>query len=79
MGGVLGVWLCLRSGSSDTSSWEKTELNWTPMILALLTLSKKVSPSFFKGATPVLASLQDLMKFQKLFGFLLSIVSMSFV
>ena len=38
MGGALGVWLCLRSGSSHTSSWVKTELNWTPMMLALLTL-----------------------------------------
>ena len=26
-GGVLGVWLCLRSGRSDMSSWVKTELN----------------------------------------------------
>ena len=79
MGGALGVPLCPRCGSSDTSSWVKKELNWSPMMFALLTLSKKVSPSFFKGATPVLSFLRDLMKFQKRFGFLLSIVSMSFV
>ena len=79
MGGALGVRLCTRSGNYDTSPWVNTELNWSPMMLALLTLSKKVSPSFFKGATPVLSFLWDLMKFQKRFGFLLSIVSMSFV
>ena len=41
MGGALGVRLCRRSGSSDTSSWVKTELNCSPMMLALLTLSKR--------------------------------------
>ena len=65
MGGALGVQLFPRSGSSDTSSWMKTELNCSPMMLALLTLSKKVSPSFFKGATPVLSFLRDLMKNSK--------------
>ena len=79
MGGTLGVWLGQRSGNSDVSSWVKTEQNWSPMMLALLRLSEKVSPSFFKRATPVLSFLRDLMKFQKRFGFLLSIVNMSFV
>ena len=51
MGGTLGVWLGPRSGNSDVSSWVKTEQNWSPMMLALLRLSEKVSPSFFKGAT----------------------------
>ena len=35
MGGALGVRLCPRSGSSDTSSWVNTELNWSSMMLAL--------------------------------------------
>ena len=68
-----------RSGSSDMSSLVKTKEKWSPMMLALLRLSEKVSPSFFKGATPVLSFLPDLMKFQKRFGFLLSFVSMSMV
>ena len=79
MGCTLGVRLCPRSGSSDMSSWVKTEQNWSPMMLALFRLSEKASPSFFSGATPVLSFLRDLMKFQKRFGFLLSFVSMSFV
>ena len=79
MGCTLGVRLCPRSGSSDMSSWVKTEQNWSPLMLALFRLSEKVSPSFFSGATPVLSFLRDLMKFQKHFGFLLSFVSMSFV
>ena len=79
MGGTLGVWLGPRSGNSDVSSWVKTEQNWSPMMSALLRLWEKVSPSFFKGATPVLSFLRDLMKFQKRFGFLLSFVNMSFV
>ena len=79
IGGTLGVVLGPRSGSSDMSSWVKTEENWSPMMLALLRLSEKVSPSFFKGATPVLSFFRDLIKFQKRFGFLLSFVSMSLV
>ena len=55
MGCTLGVRLCPRSGSSDMSSWVKTEQNWSPMMLALFRLSEKVSPSFFSGATPVLS------------------------
>ena len=43
----------------------KTEQNWSSMMFALLRLSEKVSPSLFKGATPVLSFLRDLMKFQK--------------
>ena len=78
MGGTLGVWLGPRSSNSDVSSWVKTEQN-SPMMLALLKLSEKVSPSFFKGATPVPSFLWDLMKFQKRFGFLLSFVNMSCV
>ena len=69
MGGTLGGWLVPRSGNSDVSSC--AEQNWSPMMLAFLTLSVKVSQSFFKGATPVLSFLRDLMKFQKRFGFLL--------
>ena len=65
MGGTLEVWLGSRSVNSDIPSWVKTEQNWSPMMLALLRLSEKVSPSFFKGATPVLSFLGDLMKFQK--------------
>ena len=64
MGCTLGVRLCPRSGSSDMSSWAKAERNWSPMMLALLRMSEKVSPSFFKGATPGLSYLRDLMKFQ---------------
>ena len=79
MGGTLGVWLGPRSGNSDVSSWVKTEQNWSPMMLALLRLSEKASLSFFKGGTPVLSFLWNLMKFQKCFGFLLSFVNMSFV
>ena len=79
IGGTLSVVLGPRSGSSDMSSLVKTEEKWSPMMLPSLCWPWKVSPSFFKGATPVLSFLRDLMKFQRRFGFLLSFVSMSMV
>ena len=67
MGGTLGGCLVPRSGNSNVSS--RAEQNWSPMMLALLRLSEKVSPSFFKGGKTCVCP--DGFKFQKRFRFLL--------
>ena len=77
MGGALWVLLGPRSGKFDVSSLVKTELNWFPMMFAWFCRSQKVNPSFFNGAIPVLSFFLDLMKYQYLLGFVLSLVRMS--
>ena len=66
MYGTLDVRPGPRAGRSDMSSWMKTEQNRSPMMLALLMLLEKVSPSFFRGgggATPVLSFWHCFIKF----------------
>ena len=77
MGEALWVLLGPRSGKFDVSSLMKTEMNWFPMMFAGFCRSQKVNLSFFSGAIPMLSFFFDLIKFQYLLGFVLSLVRMS--
>ena len=77
MGGALWVLLGPRSGKPVVSSLVYTKLNGFSMMFAWFCGSQKINPSCFNGAIPVLSFFFDLMKFQYLFGFLLSLVRMT--